>query len=71
MKKTLTVILIIVTLTTPVQAASRVRGYYRKSGGYVAPHYRTKADGRRYNNFSAKGNFNPYTGEKGYTPLIK
>ena len=42
-----------------------VRGYVRKNGTYVAPHYRTAADGLRGNNWSTKGNTNPYTGKPG------
>ncbi len=43
----------------------RVRGYYRKDGTYVRPHYRSRPDGNIYNNWSTKGNYNPYTGKKG------
>jgi hypothetical protein len=42
-----------------------VRGYVRKDGTYVAPHYRSAPDGNFYNNWSTKGNVNPYTGEAG------
>jgi hypothetical protein len=40
-----------------------VRGYYRKDGTYVAPHYRSSPDGNPYNNWSFPGNTNPYTGK--------
>ena len=40
----------------------RVRGYYRKDGTYVRPHYRTSPDGNPYNNYSFPGNYNPNTG---------
>lgn len=43
----------------------QVRGYVRKDGTYVAPHYRTPADGNFYNNWSTFGNVNPYTGRPG------
>lgn len=43
----------------------RVRGYTRKDGTYVAPHYRSKPDGNFSNNWSTKGNINPYTGKEG------
>ncbi|WP_413944367.1 hypothetical protein [Bdellovibrio sp. HCB-162] len=43
----------------------RVRGYYRKNGTYVAPHYRTRANSTKYDNWSTKGNVNPYTGKVG------
>lgn len=46
--------------------ADHVRGYYKKNGTYVQPHERTHADRYKYNNYSAKGNINPYTGKRGY-----
>jgi hypothetical protein len=45
--------------------AVRVRGYYRSNGTYVQPHYRSAPDGNFYNNWSTKGNVNPYTGKRG------
>ena len=44
-------------------AAVRVRGYFRKNGTYVQPHYRSNPDGNPYNNWSFPGNTNPYTGK--------
>lgn len=46
-------------------AQVHVRGYYRKDGTYVRPHYRSNPDGVFENNWSTKGNINPYTGEWG------
>ena len=43
-----------------------VHGYFRSNGTYVAPYYRSDPDGNPYNNFSTRGNVNPYTGEPGY-----
>lgn len=57
--------IIAMLISTSVFAASYHRGYTRKSGTYVAPHYQTKADHTRLNNYSTKGNVNPYTGKKG------
>ena len=42
-----------------------VRGYLRTDGNYVQPHYRSAPDGNFYNNWSASGNVNPYTGKDG------
>ena len=42
-----------------------VQGYTRKDGTYVAPYYRTSPDGTTLNNYSTKGNVNPYTGQLG------
>jgi hypothetical protein len=44
----------------------RVRGYTRKSTGrYVMPSYRTSPNRYKFDNFSAKGNYNPYSGRVG------
>ncbi len=43
-----------------------VKGYLKKDGTYVQPHFRTSPDNSFYNNWSTKGNLNPYTGMEGY-----
>lgn len=43
----------------------RVRGYVNKNGTYVAPHYRSAPNKSRFDNYSSRGNYNPYTGEPG------
>lgn len=64
--------LVTMASTAQAQSSARVRGYTRKNGTYVAPHYRTRPDHSRTNNWSSKGNVNPRTGKKGhvnpYTP---
>lgn len=42
-----------------------VKGYIRKDGTYVQPHYRSAPNGTKQDNWSTKGNVNPYTGEPG------
>jgi hypothetical protein len=42
-----------------------VKGYFRKDGTYVPPHYRSDPDGNLQNNWSTYGNVNPYTGKVG------
>ena len=42
-----------------------VKGYTKKSGTYVAPHKRTAPNNTKMDNYSTKGNTNPYTGKKG------
>lgn len=43
-----------------------VRGYYKPSTGrYVAPSYRTSPNSYKFDNYSTKGNYNPYSGKKG------
>lgn len=44
-------------------AVVSVKGYYRKNGTYVQPHYRSDPDSSPYNNWSYPGNTNPYTGK--------
>lgn len=46
-------------------AQVRVRGHFRKDGTYVAPHYRSSPNSSRSDNYSARGNYNPYTGRRG------
>lgn len=41
-----------------------VKGYVKSSGTYIAPHYRTKANSIAIDNWSAKGNRNPFTEKK-------
>lgn len=42
-----------------------VNGYTRSDGTYVQGHYRSDPNGTVRDNFSYKGNRNPYTGEIG------
>jgi len=42
-----------------------VSGCHKKNGTFVQPHYRSNPDGNSYNNWSTKGNMNPYTGKVG------
>lgn len=53
------------TYAIEVDAATRVRGYYRSNGTYVQPHYRSSPNNSRYDNWSTRGNYNPYTGKRG------
>lgn len=42
-----------------------VSGHTTKTGTYVPAHYRTAPDHSKFNNWSTKGNVNPYTGKAG------
>jgi hypothetical protein len=42
-----------------------VQGHTTKNGTYVAPHERSRPDGNFSNNWSTKGNVNPFTGKEG------
>lgn len=43
-----------------------VNGYYRSNGTYVKGYYRTAPNSTNRDNFSTKGNVNPYTGKPGW-----
>ncbi len=43
-----------------------IKGYTRKDGTYVQGHYRTVRNSTNRDNFSTKGNYNPYTGQAGW-----
>lgn len=42
-----------------------VSGHTTKDGTYVPPHHATNPDSSKTNNWSHKGNVNPYTGKEG------
>ena len=70
-KKILTTILLLIITSlsffSVADAYSSVRGYYKPSTGrYIMPHYRTSPNRTKWDNWSTKGNYNPYTGKKGY-----
>ena len=44
---------------------SHVSGHYRSNGTYVQPYQRSESNSTKLDNFSTKGNINPYTGKKG------
>jgi len=46
-------------------SSTTVRGHTRKDGTYVPAHKRSNPDGSKTNNWSSKGNVNPYTGKQG------
>ena len=42
-----------------------VKGHIKKNGTYVAPQRQTNPNKTQRDNYSAKGNVNPYTGKVG------
>lgn len=46
-------------------ADTYVQGYYRSDGTYVQGYYRSDPNGTKSDNYSYKGNTNPYTGQRG------
>ena len=63
--KLLLAIGLVLMLSVSAYADVRVRGYTRKDGTYVAPHYRSNPNSTVYDNWSYRGNTNPYTGKRG------
>lgn len=41
------------------------RGYVRSDGTYVQPHMQSAPNSSRFDNYSARDNINPYTGQRG------
>ena len=58
-------LLVLAVCATPVLADTYVPGYTKKDGTYVPGHYKSAPNSTKADNYSAKGNVNPYTGEKG------
>jgi len=61
----LLIVAVFALVPTIATAQTHVDGHYRRDGTYVPPHYRTSPDGNTFNNWSTRGNVNPYTGERG------
>ncbi|MFW9874931.1 MAG: hypothetical protein ACFFG0_17630 [Candidatus Thorarchaeota archaeon] len=58
--------LIFLLLSVSISFAEvRVRGYHRKDGTYVKPHYRTNPNNTIRDNYSTWPNVNPHTGKQG------
>lgn len=46
-----------------------VKAYVKKNGTYVAPSYKTSPNKSKLDNYSTKGNYNPYSGKSGKLKL--
>lgn len=57
----------VISFSGPIEAlsAERVKSYVRKDGTYVDSHFRSNSDKSFYNNWSSRGNSNPFTGSRG------
>jgi hypothetical protein len=67
MKKTFVVlsVLLSVVFIASLSFAGSVKGYVTKSGTYVPPHFKSTPNATVQDNYSYKGNANPYTGKTG------
>lgn len=61
----LSVVLILLSIAATCYADQYVNGYTRKDGTYVNGYTRSDRDSSYNNNYSTRGNTNPYTGESG------
>lgn len=60
--------LILLLVTGLAYADTWVQGYTRKDGTVVQGHHRSSPNNTRNDNYSTRGNVNPYTGTAGYKP---
>lgn len=65
MKRFVLGIVFLCLASTTSFAAKHVNGYYKKDGTYVQPYYKSDPNGTPTDNYSFKGNINPYTGKEG------
>ena len=61
----LLILVIAMLVSTIAIADTYVKGYFKSNGTYVQPHHRSDPDSSVSNNWSTKGNVNPYTGKAG------
>lgn len=64
MKKLLFVVLSLIVCTAPADA-KYVKSHMRRNGTFVSGYNRTRADRTKINNYSSRGNRNPFTGKRG------
>jgi hypothetical protein len=69
--KKLALAILISTGSLTVIADEYVGPHVRQDGTFVQGHYRTDANETRIDNYSTRGNVNPYTGQKGYQDPYK
>lgn len=60
------IIILILLLSTTLQAQVHVKGHYRKNGTYVAPHIRSAPDSTKSNNYGRASSFPQYGSKRGY-----
>lgn len=57
--------LLLAVFLLPAQADTYVRGHMKRDGTYVQGHMRSSPNRTNLDNYSTRGNKNPYTGSKG------
>lgn len=73
MRKIINLLIIFSFLLSPICYAKtvRVKGSFTKTGTYRQPSVRTSPNKTKLDNWSTKGNVNPYTGKKGTVDPFK
>lgn len=66
MKKLILFLALLFLPSSLLAKTTNVKSYIKKDGTFIQGHYRTTPNNMKFNNWSTKGNFNPYTGKKGY-----
>ena len=61
-------ILAVATSSVACAADHYVSGYTRRDGTYVQPHFQSNPNSTTSDNYSTRGNVNPYTGQLGTQP---
>lgn len=61
----LSMLVVALLLALPAHAQVWVDGYTRSDGTYVQGHYRSSPNNTKLDNYSTRGNINPYTGKVG------
>ena len=56
---------VLIAMPFSADAQVSVEGYYRSNGTYVQPHMRSAPNNTTADNWSTKGNVNPFTGKQG------
>lgn len=65
MKKFLVLSLLILAVGQVSFSADYTRGYFRSKGTYVNGYYKSSPNYTKMDNYSTRGNYNPYTGRQG------
>jgi hypothetical protein len=56
---------VLIGLAAPAMSQGWTSSYIRRDGTYVGPYHHTMPDSNPFNNYSTRGNTNPYTGAPG------
>jgi hypothetical protein len=63
--KKLVLAVVAFAMAAPAMAQVYVNPYVKRDGTYVQGHYRSSPNSSVYDNYSTRGNTNPYTGQIG------